>query len=414
MRRNNRLGRRGARASSTWRAPSASGRRGGNVLVLTAFGLVTMVGCCALAVDYGLLVSDANRTQRALDAAALAGAQDLKQSTDAADQVRARDTAVLTAAQNGLAINKDTDVSFESGGTVISVKGSASRPYYFARIFNSVAPGSPSGGSVSRRAKARVASCAALNTLSPPHVVPIGITWDTYGGLDPAGYDHPMGYRNDWETNRQFLDQPSRMTYRVLTLTRQNATTFGKDDYVLFDLRNSPAKSGAHFLSQITGDAAAQALSGIGDYETTLNASDSSQGSKLSDAFTILFQRAASLPWNDATSDPMINAVGIRYPDILGGNSVLNANGQPNPRLVSLVITSAPTSAPVNGSWNTQIQGYAPVYVRRAFATMDAITGQTLLQMEVGFLPPQSNSNGMCDANTGAVVSGQRITGLIQ
>jgi len=385
-------------------------RRGGSILIYTALSIVAMLGCCALAVDYGLQVSDANKLQRSLDAAALAGAQELKQNYDRADEAKARETAVLTASQNGTSISAADDISFGDGSSSITVRGHIVRLYLFARVFNMIVPGSASSGRVDRHATARVTSCSAVPT---PRVVPIGITWDTYGGTDPHGYDHPNGYRSDWMENKLLLDQPDRMIYRTLTLARQSATVFGRDEVVLFDLRNSPSKSGPHFVAQLTGDETAAALSSIGDVETTLNASDSSQGSRLADAFSTIFGRAAGAPWNDGTATPIINAVGIRLPDLLSGTSPLDSRDRPNPRVMSLIVTPAPIAAPVNGSWDTPVEGYAPVYVKRAYATTDPVTGETVYKMDAAFLPPQENSNGTCTASQNAAVTGQRVIALV-
>lgn len=402
------------------RRQRATNKRHGSVLALTALGLITMLGCCALAADYGLLVGDANKLQRALDAAALAGAQDLKQSRNQDDEAKARDSATAAAAQNGIRINKDSDVSFSNNSTRITVRGSARRLYLFARIFNLVTPGSGNSGTVSRIASARVASCSALDTT---RVSPIGITWDTYGGTDWSGKNYPDGYQNDGIENQKLLDQPDRMIFRTLNLTRQNQTVFEKDDFVLFDLRNSPSKSGAHFQRQITNDATARALSSLGDYETSLNASDHAQGGFLGGAFETIFQRAAQAPFNDASATPFLNADGNKYADILAGNSPVDRQGKPNPRIMSLVIVPAPVNAPINGSWEAQVQGYAPVYVKRIYSTVDPIldpvTGETLStetvwKMDVGFLPPANNSNGACIAGDGTNITGQRIIGLVQ
>lgn len=384
--------------------------RRGSVLIVTALSMILLLGCCAITVDYGLLVSDANRLQRALDAAALAGVQELKQVNDGPDEVRARTAAQDTAAQNSVAIDKNQEVTFSNNSTTITVAHTLERSYLFAGIFALISPDAAQSGKVARSATARVTSCAALLT---PRVVPIGITWDTYGGLDPQGFDHPYGYKGDWVQNQKFIDQPGRMTYRVLTLTRQNATLFGKDDFVLFDLRNNTSKSGSHFMSQLIGDDLAKALSSIGDYETTLNSAAGSQEGFLSNAFANIFQRATLAPWFDTNDGVILNAIGVRYPNILAGNSPRDGNSKPNPRIMNLIVTPTPGTMPLNGTWNTQIQGYAPVYVRRFFTEIDSFSGETLYKIEVGFLPPQSNSNGECKASEpGIAITGQRVIGL--
>ena len=71
-------------------------QRGGSVVLITALSLTVLAGCAAIAVDYGLLVADANRLQRACDSGALAGAQLLKVTgDDNYDTYQARTVAVL-------------------------------------------------------------------------------------------------------------------------------------------------------------------------------------------------------------------------------------------------------------------------------------------------------------------------------
>src|SRR4028118_1730189 len=84
-------------------------KRGGSVIVIVALSTVALLGCCAFAVDYGILNADANRVQRACDAAALAGAAKFKKNgtsttTDVTDTANARTEAILVAQQNGVTI----------------------------------------------------------------------------------------------------------------------------------------------------------------------------------------------------------------------------------------------------------------------------------------------------------------------
>ena len=66
-----------------WRSPDA--REGGQVLVLFAGGLVAFCGLVGLSVDVGNLVYSRTNLQKAVDAAALAGAQDLPDTDEAQD-----------------------------------------------------------------------------------------------------------------------------------------------------------------------------------------------------------------------------------------------------------------------------------------------------------------------------------------
>src|SRR5437868_15312109 len=95
-----------------------SRRRGGSVIVLVTLSTVFLLGCTALAVDYGLLVVDANRLQRACDAAALAGASQLKMTNDTTDTYNAKVVAVNTAAQNGVVIDHNR-ITFLENNTQI-------------------------------------------------------------------------------------------------------------------------------------------------------------------------------------------------------------------------------------------------------------------------------------------------------
>ncbi len=84
-------------------------KRSGNVLIIVCCSMVVLLGCCALAVDYGRMVATKNHLQRTCDASALAGAAELPAS-DAVRIGNATHHASLTARQNGV---NNTEVTIE-------------------------------------------------------------------------------------------------------------------------------------------------------------------------------------------------------------------------------------------------------------------------------------------------------------
>src|SRR4028119_435182 len=76
-------------------------RRKGSIMVVTCLSMVALLGFCALAVDYGRLVSSRNQLQRACDAAALAGATELP-ATTTASTAWGQYYALLAARQNNV------------------------------------------------------------------------------------------------------------------------------------------------------------------------------------------------------------------------------------------------------------------------------------------------------------------------
>ncbi len=315
---------------------TANRRRSGSVLVLTALSVVVLLGCVALSVDYGMLVMDANRLQRGCDAAALAAATKLKHNsavssgdaqTDAANALADRNAASIDAYNVALKndnVPVDTsqgDVTFSNNDAAVTVRSTTSRHFFFAPILGRTS------GNVTRSATAIVRPITAMSTSgSAIRVAPIGITWDTYNA-----------YKNDQATSHD------------ISLVRQNKSVFGKDDMVLFDLRSNNGKSGAQMQSQLAGDT--NVTSTVGDYETTLNADTTAQIQKLTGGLDTLFSRAAGAPWYDTASDN-INAA-----QILSGSEPSS-----NPRVVYIIVTPSTTS-PNNGTFNTQVQGFVPVYL---------------------------------------------------
>jgi hypothetical protein len=333
-----------------------------------AVSMVFLLGCAALAVDYGLLVADANRLQRSCDAAALGGAMKLKATgVDATDEYNAKVDAQNIAWRNGVAVNFN-DITV-TNGVQIRVPASTIRKFFFARAI-----GKTSGG-ITRSATATVAAGDDLSTArtSGIRVAPIGITWETYNA-----------YSAD------------RVNAHDIDLVRQNKQIFGLDDMVLFDLRDTNAKSGAHMQDQLTGDEVQ--TSALGDYETTLNAAQPSERKKLEDGLQTLFDRSAGAPWNDADD------TGARYNDILSGASSRN-----NPRVVYLIVTPS-TSSPHNGTYDTQVQGFVPVYIESY--TEASVGGETVVRTRVRFLPAGMGSDGQVQPHSGYTLSGVRVVSL--
>ena len=74
----------------------------GATVVIVALFMVVLLGFAALAIDGGRLYLEKSRLQKALDAAVLAGAQELRSSPD-----KAKSIAIDTAQKNGFTITKD-------------------------------------------------------------------------------------------------------------------------------------------------------------------------------------------------------------------------------------------------------------------------------------------------------------------
>jgi Flp pilus assembly protein TadG len=96
-------------------------RRAGSVVLFVALGMLIILGCGAISVDYGLMIADKNRLQRACDAAALAGVSQLKVTgDDNVDTYNARNLAVSVAAQNGVTVPANSITFLNDNKTIIS------------------------------------------------------------------------------------------------------------------------------------------------------------------------------------------------------------------------------------------------------------------------------------------------------
>jgi len=111
--------------------PYKQGTRGwrderGNVTVLLALAMTMMMGFVAIAIDGGLALLERSQLQKAVDAAALAGAFELPERRDGALN-EARRAALL----NGLTA-AETNVEISADGREIKVTGTRKVSFFFA------------------------------------------------------------------------------------------------------------------------------------------------------------------------------------------------------------------------------------------------------------------------------------------
>lgn len=101
----------------------------GFAMIFIAVALVVLLGFTALAIDIGLLVSRKSTLQKACDAAALAGAQELPADTSSADTI-ARQYMMNNGATNQTNLN----ISFEESNNKIIVNAQEQVQFLFAKV----------------------------------------------------------------------------------------------------------------------------------------------------------------------------------------------------------------------------------------------------------------------------------------
>jgi Flp pilus assembly protein TadG len=287
--------------SPSFNSTSRRSRRKGSTIVLVALSTVVLCGCMAIAVDYGLLVNDANRMQRAADAAALSGANELcKTGTDAAsillDTQRARELAVVVAARNGVTINGLTDVTFPAYNR-IEVTAQTTRNFWFARVI----PDGATSSSLARKARAGRMALKGLTGASPLAITTVD--YATYKGGSPF----------------------------EVKLIRNQDSDFIPTTATSLDLRlDNSGKSGAVFENDLMYGYTGQTVIGQ-PINSALTADDVSQGSKLENAVDYRVNAAKGAPWFDTGSnyaypnypakDPRIMTIMVADPSPANNNN---------------------------------------------------------------------------------------------
>ena len=344
-------------------------RRGGTILYLFSAALVVLLGCGALAVDYGVLVNDKNYLQRVCDAAALAGA------TKLTDTNAALVTAKLVAKENSFVENGNNTITytFLENNSKIRVEAVRNQPLFFARVFGQF------NGLVRARSTAKIQGSSA-------DIVPIGITTTSYETENPVVSG----------TQRLYDTQPSP-TFTT-TLVNRKHQTFQPTNFILFDMRDQPSKSPSKMEDQLAGRLpvnvsagdVAGALDGDPPLATALNAN--SQAAKFVSGMMTRFQAAAGSPWLDIDTTQgsnYINYVGQHFDQVSNSSEPLG-DGAPftqNPRVMSFIVTP-PLDVPVNGTYDAPIKALAPVYVTRTYVS----NGDT--KIEYRYLPANSSGGG--------------------
>lgn len=253
---------------SSWknRATRTRSRRKGVTIVLVSFAMIVLLGFCAFAVDYGMMVSDANRMQRAADAAALAGATQLMVSgidplSIQNDQTQAKYLAAMAGWRNGVTINQN-DITFPTSNTIV-VPATNTRAFFFGRALGL------QQGTVTRQARA---GKQALNGID--NAVPLAITTTDYAlHKDGSPFEFPLIDNNKYDFNPGTIDA--------------------------LDLRTDlSGKSGAVFQNDLTYGYNGTVY--IGEkIDNTLNANLSSENNKLDTAMNQRITDAANASYAD-------------------------------------------------------------------------------------------------------------------
>lgn len=310
-------------------------RKTGNVIVILLLTLVPLMGFGALAVDYGVLVNDKNRLQRACDASSLAGAQELKVTgNDTTDTGNATTMAIATAAQNGVTVTS-SNISFSNSNSDITVNANLTRGLFFARVLGIV------NGTTAASATAG-AVVPPSNYSGAPYVVPVGIVLNDYNSYKYTGPSY------------------SATAGHTFTMIRANKQALGANDLALYDLRQNNGKSPKKMQDQLIGADRPTVTIYNGSSctntscEQSLNASGNAQGKFYAAGLDTLIGEAAGAPWYDGTGNNGTNLA-------VYNNMVNGKTDYSNPRVINLIVTNPQLAQ--NGNSNMPVLAYVPVYI---------------------------------------------------
>jgi hypothetical protein len=209
---------------------------GGQILVLVALMMVTLLGIAALIVDVGAMSLTKSELQNSADAAALAGAQNLPD-----DSTQAISDAILYAnpPYNGKSGDIVTPL-VAADNKSITVQINRTSPLFFGKILGA------SSNSVSASASASVGVAASVPWIVP-FVIPKPALFNydqvyvmrMYGAKDlldfpSMGYPSGYAYPNDYKTNSVYknypLSNPYPYQFDYMNVYIQKDTNF--NDYI--------------------------------------------------------------------------------------------------------------------------------------------------------------------------------------
>ena len=256
-------------------------RRRGSVLVIVAASLLALMGFCAIAVDYGVSVTEKNRLQRTCDAAALAGASQLKVTgIPATDLNNARTEAIRTAARNGVTLANGDIMPDGISTTRIRVSKASPRKFLFG-----AAIGMPNGQVVASSLAGR-SYVTGVKGLQP-----LGVSLQTYLKFVPTAANPNPG-SVDLVLTRNTQEKFGPLNSEAINLSTNGNGTKNWPGNTVFsalalDLRfGNSGGSGALFEEDLkTGNNPTQVNLGI--LVDPIGSSLASQGQKLSQAVDV-------------------------------------------------------------------------------------------------------------------------------
>lgn len=242
----------------------------GSSLVLICVGMVSLLGFASFALDYSLLLADANQLQRACDSAALAGAAQLP-DTDAAtaDIIEVGDA-------NGITITA-ADITYTNSDTRVKVESSTTRSFLLGSVIGM------SGATLSRHATSERATVDATGG-----AVPLSMTTDDFNNHAPG---------------EEF----------TLKLGRNQEEDFTAGVMVAMDLKDGAnAKTPSEWEENVASGMSETVDMNSTELENSLNASTSNQGKRLEDAINTRIAEGRTTMFI-MLSDPKAQTAGTSY-----------------------------------------------------------------------------------------------------
>lgn len=195
------------------------GQERGSVVVIVALSLTVLLGFCAIVTDIGLMYAYKAHLQNSVDAAALAGVQELPNNPNDAKNI-----AIDYATRNGI---PDINVSFEANNAKIVVQADQQVNTNFARIWGITEE------RISVRAKAMMVPPTGLYGAVPLSIEEQDFVYgQRYILKSGGGTGTSEWYFDDDKDNSVQMSEESSMTpgwYGALELTGPGASTYQHD-----------------------------------------------------------------------------------------------------------------------------------------------------------------------------------------